>query len=44
MRTIVEDRWRRSLQALKPPERQWIVETVPRLGEYYRAPDEQEAP
>lgn len=40
VRTVLEDHWQRNLQALKQAEREWIVETVPRLGEYYRAPDE----
>ncbi|MFD0772921.1 hypothetical protein ACFQZ2_03185 [Streptomonospora algeriensis] len=40
VRTVLEDRWRHSLHTLKEAEREWLVETVPRLGEYYRAPDE----
>lgn len=40
----LDTRWRHSLQSLKPHERQWIVETIPRLGEYYRAPGEQKVP
>ncbi|GAB3450064.1 hypothetical protein GCM10027570_24830 [Streptomonospora sediminis] len=36
--TVLEERWQRSLHALKETERQWAVEKVPRLGEYYRAP------
>lgn len=43
VRTVLADRWRHSLHALKDTERAWIVETVPRLGEYYRAPDETRA-
>ncbi|WP_211351798.1 hypothetical protein [Haloactinospora alba] len=38
MRSALEARWRQSLQALKPAECQWILETALRLGEYYRAP------
>ncbi|WP_193789932.1 hypothetical protein [Streptomonospora alba] len=37
MRTVLDHHWRQSLQVVKPAEREWLVETVPRLGEYYRA-------
>ncbi|WP_238581030.1 hypothetical protein [Streptomonospora alba] len=43
VRTVLEERWQRSVQAVKPAECEWIVETAPRLGEYYRAPDEKRA-
>ncbi|GAA1749195.1 hypothetical protein GCM10009834_02500 [Streptomonospora arabica] len=38
VRTVLHQSWRRSMHSLKETEREWVVETVPRLGEYYRAP------
>ncbi|GAA4947440.1 hypothetical protein GCM10023224_33880 [Streptomonospora halophila] len=43
VRTVLDARWQRSLHTLKEAEREWVVETVPRLGEYYRAPGEKRA-
>ncbi|WP_343233633.1 hypothetical protein [Streptomonospora sp. PA3] len=43
VREVLDDRWRHSLRTLNESERRWIVETVPRLGEYYRASDEKRA-
>ncbi|WP_193374820.1 hypothetical protein [Nocardiopsis baichengensis] len=39
VRDVLEERWRQSLQALHPGERERLMETVPRVGEYYRALD-----
>ncbi|MDA2806888.1 hypothetical protein [Nocardiopsis suaedae] len=36
VREVMEERWRQSLQALRPGECERFVETVPRGGGYYR--------
>ncbi len=43
VRDVLEERWRQSLQALQPGERERLMETVPRVGEYYRALDTRRA-
>ncbi|MDA2814745.1 hypothetical protein O4J56_29140 [Nocardiopsis sp. RSe5-2] len=43
VREVLEERWRQGLQALQPGERERLMETVPRVGEYYRALDTRSA-
>ena len=43
MLAVLEQRFRASLQALSPKERDRLMEMVPKLGEYYPVENEKKA-